>query len=204
VAETDSLPPDIHPDSRSRIPLITRDDLDDAGKALYDAALADPRSLAGMQGPGGIRMWAAQLTAVSRPKNRYLRFEAGLDRRLAEIAILATARECDQHFEWRAHELAALKEGVAPEIIDVIRWRKPLDGLAEAEATLIALARQAIGERRVDAATYATAMRLFGTEPLINFVSLMGDYAATAILLHVFDQQLPAGETSKLPPLERR
>ncbi len=128
-----------------------------------------------------------------------MRFSAGLDPKLVEIAILATAREMDQRFEWYAHELNGLKVGVPLTTIDIIRYRRPTSGLGEKEAVLIALGREAVGKHTVSSATFATAERLFGREQLINYVALMGDYAGTGILLTTFDQQLPAGQISKLP-----
>jgi 4-carboxymuconolactone decarboxylase len=189
----------IHPDSRSRLPLIKRDDLDELGKQLYDEAVSDKRSLVGLQGPGGIRLHSPKLTANTRGASNYLRFDAGLDQRFSELAILTVAREMDQHFEWHAHEPAALRAGLEPQIIDVIRHRKPLDGIGEREATMIRLGREAVTEHKVSQATFDAALRLFGKEPLLHYVSLMGSYAATAILLTVFDQHLPEGKTSTLP-----
>jgi 4-carboxymuconolactone decarboxylase len=198
VAATD-VPNDIYPDSRSRVPLIKREMLDPDGQKIYDQTAGDGRSLAGLQGPGGIRLYAPKLDALDRPVNQYLRFNAGLDPKLIEIAILATAREMNQHFEWYAHETNGLKVGVPAATIDIIRYRRPLTGLGEAEATLIELGREAVGKHAVSPATFATAERIFGREKLIDYVALMGNYAATGILLTTFDQQLPAGQVSKLP-----
>ena|SRR2546429_7273280 len=47
-----TLPQDIHPESRSRLPLPKREALDEQGKRVYDSVL-DPKhpTLAGFQGP---------------------------------------------------------------------------------------------------------------------------------------------------------
>lgn len=194
-----TLPADVYPESRSRLPLITRDDLDDEGKKIYDAYVNNPHSLAGLVGPGGIRLHCRQIVERTRPINRYLRFEAGLDRRLMELAILVSAREMDAKFEWHAHEPEALRQGLEPEIIDVVRYRKPTTGLGEKEAALIQLGREAIGKHKVAPETFATALRLFGKELLLHFVTLMGEYVGTSILLATFGQELPEGQTSTLP-----
>lgn len=194
-----ALPSDIDPESRSRLPLVKRDELDDFGKNVYDQTAGDGRSLVGLRGPGGIRLHSPRLTANTRGASNYLRFDAGLDPRLSELAILVTAREFDQHFEWHAHEPAALKAGLEPEIIDVVRNRKSADGISAKEAALIRLGREAIGQHKVTAETFAAALRHFGKDALLHYVSLMGSYAATAILLTVFDQHLPEGKTSTLP-----
>jgi 4-carboxymuconolactone decarboxylase len=195
-----ALPRDVYASSRSRVPLITRDRItDEAGKRLYDTASNDPKSLVGLQGPGGIELYSPAFDSVARPLNQFLRFHTGLDRKLVEVAILTTAREMDQPFEWSAHEKAARAEGVSDATIDVVRNRKPTTGLDTKEAAIITLGREAIGKHKVSSATYATAQRLFGTEQLVNICAVMGDYLVTSVLLTTFDQQLPPNTSSTLP-----
>jgi 4-carboxymuconolactone decarboxylase len=193
------LPPDIHPESRNRLPPVVRAELDPEGQQLYDEIVGDARSFVGLHGPGAIRLRAPRLARLARPESHYLRFDAGLDPRLSEIITLATARELDQDYEWTNHERIGLRAGVEPEVIDVIRHRRPLDGLGEREAALISVARETLGDHRVTSATFANALRLFGTQTLVLYVALMGHYASLACLLHVFANQLPAGEESTLP-----
>ena len=45
----------------------------------------------------------------------------------ANWRFLATARELNHQFEWVAHEPAALKVGISQEIVDIIKYRKPVD-----------------------------------------------------------------------------
>jgi len=194
-----ALPADVYADSRNRLPLVKRDELDDFGKKVFDEANGDSRSLAGMQGPGGIRLWSPHLAAATRGSNQYLRFSAGLDPRLVELAILTVAREADSTFEWDAHEANGLKLGLTPALVDVVRLRKPLTGVGEKEAALIALGREAAGKHNVSPATFATALELFGPRQLVDWVGLMGDYTGTAILLTAFAQQLPPGHVTALP-----
>lgn len=195
-----TLPKDVYASSRSRVPLIERDQISsDEGKRLYDAAKSDPKSLVGLRGPGGIELYSPKLDAVARPLNQFMRFHSGIDRKLVEVAILITAREADQPFEWSAHERAARMAGVSDATIDVVRYRKPTTGLDEREAAIITLGREAIGDHNVTPATFATAQRLFGNEELVNICELMGDYLITSVLLTTFDQQLPPHETSTLP-----
>jgi 4-carboxymuconolactone decarboxylase len=81
-----------------------------------------------------------------------------------------------------------------------VKHRKPLDGIPDAEATVIALGREMIGNRKVSPETYARALKLFGPRMLVDVVSLMGNYVATALLLIAFDAQLPEGQEPPLPP----
>ncbi len=185
---------DIDPQSGCRLPAPRREDLDEAGRRTYDR-LADPAggSLRGLRGPGGIQLHSPELSRRSQPVNHYLRHEAGLGGRVRELAILVTARELDSAFEWAAHEPEALAEGVPREIVDIVRDRGEIAGLAEADAVVIELGREIFRERNVAPQTFARALRLFGRGKLVDLVALMGNYAATAALLTAFDMQLDPG-----------
>lgn len=192
-------PGDIDPDSGCRLPFPQREELSEEGKRIYDYHV-DPKggSLAGLKGPGGVRLHSPQLSEYLRPVGRYLRHEAGLDPKIREIAILITAREMDAPFEWAAHTREGRRVGVPEEIIDAIANRKPLDGLPETEAAVIQLGREALGHHKVTPETYAKAYGIFGARKLVDLVSLMGNYASTATILAVFANQ-PDDDAPKLP-----
>jgi 4-carboxymuconolactone decarboxylase len=193
-------PDDIDPASRNRLPVVRREDLDDAVKPAFDEiATPSATSVAGLQGPGGIMLHSPLLVAAHRAYNRALRTVPDLPPALKELAILVVAREMDQAFEWTTHEGPARAAGLDPRTIDVVRHRGPLDGLPEREAAIIRLGREALVERRVQPATYAAAERLFGRRALVSLVALMASYTGAAVLLTVFDQQLPPDLPSTLP-----
>jgi 4-carboxymuconolactone decarboxylase len=193
------MPSDIDPQSGFRLPLPKREDLDEAGKRHFDRISAPGASIAGLQGPSGIQLYSPKTAEHVRALNRYLRFEAGFTPRVREIAILTTAREMDSQFEWCAHEPEALKEGIEPSVIDVIKHRKPTAGLDETDATVIELGRQLFRDHKVTAETFAKVKALFGPHKLVELVMLMGNYAGTAALLAAVDMQLHAGQKPLLP-----
>jgi 4-carboxymuconolactone decarboxylase len=193
-------PNDIDPESGCRLPLPRRDELSLEAQASYDRLTStNAENLRGLRGPGGIQLHSPELSRVSRPLNRYLRFASELGGRLRELAILVTARELDSQFEWAAHEAEALRQGASPELIEIVRLRRDLDGVAEADAVVIALGREIFGARKVSSATYARCLTQFGRRKLIDLVALMGNYAATAALLTAFDMQLDPGTAPRLP-----
>ena len=193
-------PPDIDPDSRCRLPLPEREQLDEQARQTYDS-LADPAggSLAGLRGPGGIRLHSPVVSNGLRPVNLHLRQPDVIDPRTRELAILVTAREHDCQFEWAAHETEARKEGVSDEIIDIVRHRKSTDGLDDNDAALIAFGRELFGDHRVAPETYASVAARFDRRTLVDLVNLMGMYAMTAAVLIAFDAQLPDGVSPGLP-----
>jgi 4-carboxymuconolactone decarboxylase len=193
------MPSDIDPQSGFRLPLPKREDLDEAGKAHYDRATVPGASIAGLQGPTGVGLYSPKASAHARALNRYLRFEAGFAPRIREIAILTTAREMDSQFEWSAHEPEALKEGVEPRVIDLIKHRLSIAGLDETDATVIELGRQIFRDHKVTPETFAKVKTLFGPNKLVELVMLMGNYAGTAALLTAVDMQLHPGQKPLLP-----
>jgi len=192
-------PGDVHPDSLSRLPLVEREAMDERGQKFYDAVTGPhSRTLVGLQGPSGIWLHSPELGERERAVNQYLRYETALERRLTELAILVTARELDNQFEWTAHEPVALKEGLDPEIIEVVKHRKPTSGLGTKEALIISLGRKLFRERKVDPETFAHALEVFGSRGLVNLAALMGNYAGTALMLNMVDQHLRPDQTPLL------
>jgi 4-carboxymuconolactone decarboxylase len=193
-ASSSTFPKDVYANTGNRLPAIKRDDLDDAGKKLFDM-----RGPADSFGPGAVRLYSPSVAEHMGAVNDYLRHKSGLDPRLVELAILVTARESDGEYEWTAHEPQGLKAGLSPEIIDIVRNRKPTSGLAEKDAVIIDLGRETIGKHHASSETAARALNLFGKQELVNIVSLMGDYASTAILLNAFDQHVRPTDKPLLP-----
>lgn len=196
---SDSVPSDIDPQSGFRLPLPRREDLDELGKKHYDRATKPGATIAGLQGPAGIQLYSPKTAEHAHALNRYLRYEAGFSPRVREIAILTTAREMDSQFEWVAHEPEALKEGVEPAVIDVIKHRKSTAGLVEADAAVIEFGRQIFRDHKVTPETFAKIKALFGPHKLVELVMLMGNYAGTAALLTALDMQLHKGHKPLLP-----
>jgi 4-carboxymuconolactone decarboxylase len=194
------FPEDVYEDSGFRVPLPKRDELDDDGKEIFDHFMdPDGGTYVGIRGPGGIRLHSPKLSQLTQDLNSYLRHESGITKRVRELAILATARELNHQFEWVAHEPAALKVGISQEIVDIIKYRKSVEGLDETDAVVIEFGRQLMGARKVEPETFAAAQRLFGTRMLVDIVSVIGSYAATGALLTAFDIQLHPRKEPLLP-----
>lgn len=194
------FPADVHEESWCRLPLVKREDLPEEAKTIFDNhAIPGGDSHAGMRGPGGVRLHSPHLAIAASPGSYYLRHQTGLSAKIREIAILTSAREHDSRFEWQQHERVGLREGVSPETIDVIKHRKPVDGLDETEAVVIEFGRQLFQERKVAPELFARAREIFGEQKLIDLIANMGLYAATAAMLAAVDMQLPPDEEPLLP-----
>ena len=181
VAGQAQFPKDVYPETGNRFPAVRQGLTPDAF------------------GPGAIRQYSPPVAESMTAVNDYLRHKAGLGDRLVELAILVTAREMDCVYVWTAHEPAAQKAGLQQDVIDTVKFRRPLTRLAEKDAIIVQLGRDAIGKHMVGSDTFARAQKLFGNQQLVNIVALMGDYAATTMLLNVADQHVRPKDTPLLP-----
>ena len=96
-------------------------------------------------------------------------------------------------------EIAALKEGVEPAVIDTVRLRRPVDGLSERDAAVIEFGRELFARHDVNPKTYARALKAFGERDLVDLGGLMAQQSADGVLTIAFDQHLPAGQKPLLP-----
>jgi 4-carboxymuconolactone decarboxylase len=203
--KTSAVPADIYPESGNRLPLPKREDMNEADRKIFDAIVAiqsgglsdreKERPLARMHSPGVSKGLAEA--------HHYLKYETGFGDRLTTIAVLTTARELTNQFEWTQWEEHARTPHdtryVEPKVIDVIKYCRPVTDLDPKDAAVITLGREMFGSRKVSSATFAGVLRLFGRRGAVDLEELMGLYAATASELVVFDQQLHAGQKPLLP-----
>ena len=178
-------PNDIHPDSMSRLPLVRAQGTAPAATpSLYSRNLAPEGT-----GPGHIGRHRGSLKSL----------EANVGRRIIDLAILLTAREHDAQYDWTINELAAIKNGLEPAVIDVARRRRPATGLGDKERALADFARELFGTHTVGAQTYARALKIFGETNLVDLIDVMAQHAGDEVILAAFDQHLPAGQKPLLP-----
>ena len=177
-----TLPADIHPDSRSRLPLIRTTTLNPQAN-LYARQLAPEGT-----GPNHIARHAGGLASL----------EASRGKAFMALAGLVTAREHHSQYDWMVNEAAAAKAGSDPRVIEVVRLGQPLNGVGDAEAALIQFGRELFSAHHVSAGTYARALKIFGERDLVDLVGLMAQHAGDAVLLAAFDQHLPAGQEPRL------
>ena len=189
-AQAEQLPDDVNPVSRSRLPPVDREELDSVRRETYDAASRTGDVERNAMGAVALRLHGSGTD---------LRFSGPLGRRLTEIAILTTAREIDQPYEWALHELDALAVGVDEVIIDIVRHRKPTSGVGDPEAIIMDVGRELLTTSGLGAETYAHALQVLGKTNLVDLIDLVGRYTSTGATLTAVNQQMPMGWRQSLP-----
>ena len=200
-ARSAALPADINSDSLNRLPVVKREQMDEKGKQVYDHVAGGAGKIASPTGPASIELYSPGAAEPLRTMNEYLRrSENLLGNSITELAILVAAREGDSQYIWSAHEPAALKAGIAQPVIDAVKYGKDVPDAGEKETVVVRMGRQIIRQHKLDSATFAKAVDLFGKQGTVELVILMGDYTLNAMLLDALDQHLPADRKPLLPP----
>ena len=191
------LPPDVNPVSLSRLPPLTRDDLDAEGKEIYDKIVGD--GPAPKTGPVALSLYSPKVAQAFSDLNAFLRYNGDLSPRHTEVGILVATWEIQQQYEYTAHEPAALRYGAPQAVIDTIKFDREPVGLSPEETTIIKLGRAIMRDHKVDSELYNEAVRLFGRKGLVELVTVMGDYVMVGMVMTAIDQHLPADRPALLP-----
>jgi 4-carboxymuconolactone decarboxylase len=193
-----ALPADVNAESLSRLPALTRDQLDDEGKAAYDMVVGDgPRPVTG---PAVVSMYSPKVAEAFHLLNQYLRNDSVVEARYYEVAIMHAAWEFEQPYEWSAHEGAARRVGVPEAVIDTIKYDREPVGLSDKDTVIIRFGRALFRDHKVSSELYADVVEHFGEQGMVDLATIMGDYAMVGLVLTAADQHLPANMTDTLPP----
>lgn len=195
--ERAALPPDVDPESYSRLPALSRDELDAEGQRAYDLVVGDgPRPTTG---PAAVSMYSPKVAEAFHLLNQYLRNDGVIEQRYYEVAILQAAWEFEQAYEWSAHEGAARNAGVPDAVIDTIKYDREIQGLSEKDAVIIRFGRALFRDHEVDSALYADVVAHFGRQGTVELATIMGDYVMAGLVLTAADQHIPPDRPSTLP-----
>ena len=186
-----SLPPDINPVTLSRLPPVTAADLDEEGKRL----LAARTNFTPGPGPTHVTIYSPRELDLGIPSGE----KSPVGPRYFQLAVLITAREIDQQYEWSAHEPAGLRQGLEQSVIDVVKYDRDVAGLSDKDATLITFGRALFREHRVSSELWQKMVSHFGRQHTVQIMTIMGEYFRVGFMLNAVDQHLPPTRTALLP-----
>ena len=193
AAQSPSLPRDLEPDSRARLPFLQRKDMSEADQKIFDVlpgrgkdeVLRGPLAFAAYNPGAAKALFDLHNAAVA----------GTLNARVRELAIMVACRETNYNLEWNAHEATALKSGVDAKLLDVIRRRGPVTGLDEQDAVVVRLGRQMFGDKKVEPATFAKIVELYSRRGAMDMVAVMNTYAVSGFYAIAVDEQPAPGKS---------
>ncbi len=180
----------------TRIPeIMSREEIAEDKRYLFDAIVG---SRGRMVAPFSLLLYSPEVAGRVAHLGAYLRYESTLPPACRELAVLATAREWDNGYEWAAHAPLARREGAREEVIAAIAHRRELSALTEAEAVIVKYCQELLRNRQVSDATLEAARALWGNQGLVDLTATIGYYSMIACVLHAFEAEAPPN-TPRLP-----
>jgi 4-carboxymuconolactone decarboxylase len=193
---TAKLPADLDPDSRARLPYLQAKDFDGANQKIYevlpgrgkDGVVRGPLAFAAYNPGAAKALFDLHNAAVA----------GSLDPKYRELSIMVACRETNYSFEWNGHMATALKVGNDQKVLDVVRTSGPLTGLDEKDAAVIRFGRQMFCDKKMEPATFAKVVELFGRKGAMDMVAVMNTYAVSGFFAIAVDERAPEGRTDLL------
>jgi 4-carboxymuconolactone decarboxylase len=184
------LPADLDPQSRARLPYLKSSEVDAKGKKVVDTfgksgTVTGPLAFATYNPAVGQTLLDLHDAAVTG---------GTLDPHTRELAILVACRATNYNLEWNGHEASGLKAGIDAKVIDVVRFNRPLAGLDEKDAAVIRFGRQLLNDKKVDSATFAKVVELWGKRGAMDMVAAMSTYAVSGFFAIAVDEHAAEGK----------
>ena len=184
-----------------RMPEIPADKMTEAQKSAA-AEFSAGRGYA-VRGPFACMLRSPEVMLRAKAMGDYLRFKSTIPPKLNELAILVTARNWGQSYEWHAHAPLAIKAGLKPEIAQAIADGRRPEGMDADETLIVDFSSELHANRSVSDATYARALARFGEQGVIDLTAVNGYYALIAMVLNVARTPVPAGAEPQVKPFPR-
>jgi len=184
------LPSDLDPQSHARLPYLKSSEVDAKGKKVVDifgkgGTVTGPLAFATYNPAVGQALLDLHDAAVTG---------GTLDAHTRELAILVACRATNYNLEWNGHEASGLKAGIDAKVIDAVRFNRPLTGLNEKDAAVIRFGRQLLNDKKVDSATFAKVVELWGKRGAMDMVAAMNTYAVSGFFAIAVDEHAAEGK----------
>lgn len=192
------LPADVDPQSRARLPYLKKSDMDAKSQKALEAFVGKDDTL---RGPLAFAAYNPAVAQALLDLHNAAVPGGMLDPHTRELAILVACRETNYNLEWNAHEAIGLKAGLDPKLIDVVRYKRPLNGLTEKDATVIRFGREMLHDKKVDSTTFAKAVEFWDKRGTMDMVAVMNTYAVSGYFAIAVDEHSPEGKP-ELPAIK--
>ena len=182
------LPADLDSQSRARLPYLKSSEVDAKGKRVVDifgkgGTVSGPLAFATYNPAVGQALLDLHDAAVG----------GTLDAHTRELAILVACRATNYNLEWNAHEASGVRAGIDAKVIDTVRNNGPLTGVNEKDAAVIRFGRQLFNDKKVDSATFAKVVELWGKRGAMDMVAVMNTYAVSGFFAIAVDERSAEG-----------
>jgi 4-carboxymuconolactone decarboxylase len=144
-------------------------------------------------GPFAMLIYSPELMNNARAMGDYLRYTSAFDSALSEFAILITAREWSQDYEWSVHYPIAIKAGLKPEIAQALKEGRRPEGMSEEQTIVYDFTIELQRYKQVSDVTFAKTEKRFGKKGAIDLAGIAGYYTFLAMEMNMARRPAPIG-----------
>lgn len=158
-------------------------------RKVYDMIATGPRG--GVRGPFLALLHVPEMCERVQHLGEYLRYGTSFSRKLAELAIITTARGLRCHYEWFAHARIAAENGLSAQAIEAIRTNRDPELIDPEERLVYRFAHELVTGQRVSGPTYEGVVQTFGRTGAVELAGIVGYYSMIAATLNAHDIEPP-------------
>jgi 4-carboxymuconolactone decarboxylase len=185
--------------AQTRLPIIPIDQYTpEQVKAAQEFELVRKRA---PWGPFAMLMYSPELMNNARSMGDYLRYKSSIPNMLSEFAILITAREWSQDYEWSIHYPIAIKAGLKIEIAAALKDGRRPEEMGEDETLIYDFTIELQRNKRVSDLTFAKVEKRFGKKGVVDLAGIAGYYTFLAMEMNTARHPAPAEGGIHLPRL---
>jgi 4-carboxymuconolactone decarboxylase len=188
---------DEHADSADRLPPLDPATWTEAQRACAQEIIQGPRG--SLIEPFVPLLRSPELCTHVQRTGEYLRYRSAIGLRLSELAILVTACHWRQQVEWSIHAPIAMREGIAPEVVQALAEGRRPDYQRADEALVHDFTQQSLQERRVSDATWAACREALGEQGVVDLMGIVGYYTMLSIVMYAAQTPPPPDRPMRLP-----
>jgi len=185
-----------HSSAADRLPAIPEASYsEEQKKAAEEFKAARKRAVFGPFEP---LMHSPQVMNQARAMGDYLRYKSAVGNTLSELAILVTAREWSQDYEWQVHYPIALKAGIRAETAEAIADGRRPASMSEDEEIVYEFCSELLKNKRVSDRAFDRVDRRFGKRGVVDLTGIVGYYTFLAMEMNVARYPIRGGELNAL------
>ena len=169
-------------------PITGRSDVPAEHASVVDAVV---KVFGGVRGPFSMLLHSPKLAERMLGLVTFFRDESVTEPKLRSVAILTAVREREAAYVWAAQVAAARRNGVAEEVIDLIRAKGDPGKLSADEREIVTYTRQLMRENRIDQAVFDALAKRKSVQWLVELTAAANYFALLSGIVNAFEVAAP-------------
>ena len=168
----------------AKVPYISRDDINSSEQNIYDKISSSRGSV---QNVFSALLNNPPATEAVTNLGEYIRYKSTLNPATREIAILVTAKQLNNSYEWSQHEPVAKSVGVSDDIIQYILEKDDPNKIDTKESIFIEAAKELVTSSQLKQKTFDALMESLGMKSTMDFIVTVGYYTMLDKIISALD-----------------